>query len=453
MASARGEFSSRFGFLMAASGSAVGLGNIWGFPTNAASNGGAAFLFTYLVLAFALGYPALMAELIIGRNTRSNAVTALKSISRGPKSRLLAVTVGTVGIVTVSSILSFYAIVSGWMIAFFIDPLSRLLGLNELSLWLTSDTEIRNSIFVVIFMTVTVFIISAGVKDGIEKWASRLMPSLIVILLLLILYVFTLPGAMEGLRVYLVPDFSRITDPQLLIDAMGQAFFSLSLGVGTMLVYGSYISKDENLPVVGSLVALLDVGIAVLAGLLILPAMYVALASGVEIFDDKGGLIAGPGLIISVLPALFNSMGTIGVFVALAFFALMTIASLTSSISMLEVPVAYSVENHKIHRNKAARIIGVIVTCLSLIIVFNFDLLFERVVNFTTERSQPLLSLFICIFAAWIWRKNEIFNEIRQGNPEVGQGLFWKIWPFYVKFICPVAILTVYFQESLIKFL
>jgi NSS family neurotransmitter:Na+ symporter len=431
---------------MAASGSAVGLGNIWGFPTNTASNGGAAFLFTYLVLAFALGYPALMAELIIGRHTRSNAVAALQSISSGKKSQFLALAIGFVGIVTVSLILSFYAIVSGWMMAFFLDPLSRLLGLTSLSAWLTTDTEIRNAIFVVIFMVLTVLIITAGVKDGIEKWASRLMPSLIGILLLLIMYVFTLPGAMDGLRAYLVPDFSRITDPQLLVSAMGQAFFSLSLGVGTMLVYGSYISKDENLPVVGGLVALLDVGIAVLAGLLILPAMYVALESGVQIYDDAGGLIAGPGLIVSVLPALFSNMGPIGLLVALAFFALMTIASLTSSISMLEVPVAYSVENRGIPRPKAAMIVGAIITSISLVIVFNFDLLFDMVVNFTTERSQPLLSLFICIFAAWIWRRNEILDEIRHGSPEAEQSMFWKIWPFYVKFICPVAILAVYFQ-------
>jgi neurotransmitter:Na+ symporter, NSS family len=431
---------------MAASGSAVGLGNIWGFPTNTASNGGAAFLFAYLVLAFALGYPALMAELIIGRHTRSNAVAALKAISVGRRSQLLALAIGFVGILTVSLILSFYAIVSGWMMAFFLDPVSRVLGLSSLSEWLTTDTEIRNALFVVIFMSLTVLIITAGVKDGIEKWASRLMPSLVGILLLLIIYVFTLPGAMDGLRAYLVPDFTRVTDPQLLVNAMGQAFFSLSLGVGTMLVYGSYISKDENLPVVGSLVALLDVGIAVLAGLLILPAMYVALESGVQIYDDAGGLIAGPGLIVSVLPALFDNMGTIGLLVALAFFALMTIASLTSSISMLEVPVAYSVENRGMPRRKAAIVIGMIITSISLIIVFNFDPLFDIVVSFTTERSQPLLSLFICIFAAWIWRRNEILDEIKQGSPEADQGIFWKIWPFYVKFICPVAILAVYFQ-------
>jgi NSS family neurotransmitter:Na+ symporter len=446
MAAARGEFTSRFGFLMAASGSAVGLGNIWGFPTNAASNGGAAFLFTYLILAFALAYPALMAELIIGRHARANAVTALRAISTGGKTRLAALLVGFTGIVTVSFILSFYAIVSGWMIAFFFEPLSRLLGMEGLSNWLTTDAVVRNSLFVVLFLMLTVYIISAGVKEGIEKWASRLMPSLIVILILLIVYVLTLPGAMDGLRAYLIPDFSLIADPSLLVDAMGQAFFSLSLGVGTMLIYGSYINKQENLPTIGSLVALLDVGIAVLAGLLIIPAMYVALNNGVEIYDDAGGLIAGPGLIVSVLPALFDTMGAIGVFVAFAFFALMTIASLTSSISMLEVPVAYGVEHHGLERRRAAAIIGSIITVIALIIVFNFDPLFDLVVTVTTEISQPLLGFAFCIFVAWIWQRNEILEEIKSGCPDAESGLFWKIWPFYVKFICPVAILVVYFQ-------
>ncbi len=443
---ARGEFSSRFGFLMAASGSAVGLGNIWGFPTNAASNGGAAFLIAYLILAFALAYPALMAELIIGRHARANAVTALQAISPTATGKKFGLAVGFVGIATVSFILSFYAIVSGWMIAFFIDPFARILGLDGVSLWLTTDAEIRNGLFVVIFMAMTVFIISAGVKDGIEKWASRLMPSLVLILILLILYVLTLPGAMDGLRAYLVPDFSRITDPGLLVNAMGQAFFSLSLGVGTMLIYGSYIPKNEDLPTVGGLVALLDIGIAVLAGMLILPAMYVALANGVEIYDAAGGLIAGPGLIVSVLPALFDSMGSVGLFVALAFFALMTIASLTSSISMLEVPVAYAVEHHGVERKLAAVILGLVIAIISLIIVMNFDPLFDMVVTYTTEVSQPLLGFSFCIFIGWIWNRSEILKEIQQGAPDSENGLFWKIWPFYVKFICPLAILIVYFQ-------
>ena len=446
MASPRGEFSSRFGFLMAAAGSAVGLGNIWGFPTNAASNGGAAFLFAYLLLAFALAYPALMAELIIGRYARANGVTALRKIATGPKSRLFGSFVGGLGILTVSFILSFYAIVSGWMLAFLLHPVAQVIGLEAFAEWLIIDGVVRNSLFVVVFMLLTIFIISAGVKEGIEKWATRLMPSLVLILVLLIGYVFTLPGAMEGLRAYLVPDFSVFARPGLLVSAMGQAFFSLSLGVGTMLVYGSYISKSENLPVIGSLVALLDVGIAVLAGLLILPAMYVALASGVEIFDAQGGLIAGPGLIISVLPALFDSMGAVGGFVAFAFFALMAIASLTSSISMLEVPVSFVVESKGVRRPAAALLLGSIIALISLEIVFNFDALFDLVVTATTEMSQPLLGLFFCVFSGWIWNRATILEEIKQGAPNVASGFFWRIWPFYIRFVCPAAILIVYLQ-------
>ncbi len=450
MASPRGEFSSRFGFLMAASGSAVGLGNIWGFPTNAASNGGAAFLFVYLILAFSLAYPALMAELIIGRHARANAVTALRGISRGPRTRMLATVVGMGGIVTVSLILSFYAIVSGWMLAYFLSSFSELMGWTSPAAWLTSGSAERDAIFTLIFVALTIYVVTAGVRRGIERWATRLMPSLLLILLILIVYVLTLDGATDGLRAYLVPDFSRITDPRLLLSAMGQAFFSLSLGVGTMLIYGSYLSRRENLPTVGGLVALLDVGIAVMAGLLILPAMYVALAGGIAIYDDAGGLIAGPGLIIAVLPALFDSMGMAGSLVALAFFLLMSIASLTSSISMLEVPVSYAVENHSMHRRKAGLLIGAVIASLSLIIVVNFGWLFDLVVMLTTEFSQPLLGFFFAVFVAWIWNRNSVLREIREGSPEVEHSLFWRIWPFYIRYICPAAILLVFVQTILL---
>ncbi len=444
--SPRGEFSSKFGFLMAASGSAVGLGNIWGFPTNAASNGGSAFLFAYLFLAFALAYPALMAELIIGRHAKSNAVTALRGLATGPVTEKLGLGVGFVGIITVSFILSFYAIVSGWMLAFLFASVTDLLGLSAASLWLTSDGLSRNTVFSLLFMLLTVVVISAGVRNGIEKWASRLMPSLVILLVVLIGYVMTLEGAMDGLRAYLVPDFSRLINAELLLSAMGQAFFSLSLGVGTMLVYGSYVSKRENLPALGGMVALLDIGIAVTAGLLILPAMYVALASGVAIYDDAGGLIAGPGLILAVLPALFSNMGTVGIFVAFAFFLLMIIASLTSSISMLEVPVSYAVEAHAVPRRKATMLIGGVIALICTVIVFNFDSMFDLVVSLTTEYSQPLLGLFFAVFVAWIWNRNAVLAEIKQGSPEVEYSLFWRIWPFYIKYICPVAIAAVYAQ-------
>lgn len=443
---ARGEFSSRFGFLMAASGSAVGLGNIWGFPTNAAGNGGGAFLFTYLILVFVLAYPVLVAELVIGRHAKANAVTALTTMAGNPLSRRLGLVVGFSGILTVSLILSFYTVVSGWMIAYFVDPLARLAGLEGLARWLTTDGTGRDSLFVLVFMGLTIYVISAGVKEGIEKWASRLMPSLIVILLLLILYVLTLPAAMDGLKTYLLPDFRRVADAGLLINAMGQAFFSLSLGVGTMLIYGSYVSRKENLPVLGGMVALLDVGIAFLAGLLILPAMYVAQSNGVVIYDDTGALIAGPRLILSVLPALFNSMGVMGMLIAGAFFLLMVIASLTSSISMLEVPVAYAVENHGVERRKATLLLGLAVTLICLVIVFNFSLLFDLIVTLTTEYSQPLGGLFFCVFVGWIWHRDGLLQELKQGSPALESSLFWKVWPFYVKFVCPLAILAVYYQ-------
>ncbi|OFE11056.1 transporter [Pseudohongiella acticola] len=449
MSAPRGEFSSRFGFLMAAAGSAVGLGNIWGFPTNAATNGGAAFLFTYLVLAFALAYPALMAELIIGRHAKANAVTALRGLARGPATARLGVAVGYAGMITVSLILSFYAIVSGWMMAFMFSSLADIAGLSALSQWLATGSLARDSVFTAAFMVLTLYVVNAGVRHGIEKWASRLMPALVLILLALIIYVMTLDGAMDGLRVYLVPDFSRVADTGLLLSALGQAFFSLSLGVGTMLIYGSYVSKRENLPALGGMVTLLDIGIAVTAGLLILPSMYVALANGIEIYNDQGGLIAGPGLIVAVLPALFDQMGEAGVLVGLAFFVLMTIASLTSSISMLEVPVSYVVEEHNASRRKAVLVLGLSITVISLLLVLNFNTLFDLVVSLTTEYSQPLLGFFFAVFVGWIWHRNGVLTEIRQGCPDAEQGLFWKIWPFYIRYICPVAILAVYAQMLL----
>ena len=399
MASTRGEFSSRFGFVMAAAGSAVGLGNIWGFPTQAASNGGAAFLLVYLVLAFTLAYPALMAELIIGRHAHANAVSALQLISTGPASRRIGIGVGVLGFIVAGLILSFYAIVAGWMIAFCLGSLADLLGVQSLSTWLTTFGMPRNLLFMAIFIMLTVAIISAGVREGIERWSARLMPILLTTLGMLVLYVFTLDGAVEGLKVYLLPDFERALSPKLIIAALGSAFFSLSLGVGTMLIYGSYISDEENLPVVGGLVTAVDIFIAVLAGFLVLPAMYVALHNGVEIFTASGALISEDTLIFTVLPGLFSTMGLAGILVSFTFFFLMSIAALTSSISMLEVPVAYTIEEHGLSRRTAVVAIGAVIGAFSAAILINFETLFGLVVAFTTRYSQPLLGFMFCIYA------------------------------------------------------
>lgn len=434
---------------MAAAGSAVGLGNIWGFPTQAASNGGAAFLLVYLILAFTLAYPALMAELIIGRHAHTNAVGALKLISPNKALEKVSTGTGIAGLIIASLILSFYAIVAGWMMAFCLSSLSSLFGLSAFSEWLTSFGLARNVGFMLLFMGLTIGIISAGVTKGIERWSSRLMPAMLVSLLLLVAYVLTLPGASEGLKVYLLPDFERALSPKLIIAAMGSAFFSLSLGVGTMLIYGSYISDKENLPVLGGMVTLVDIFIAVLAGFLVLPAMYVALHNGVEIFTVTGALKSEDTLIFTVLPELFLTMGLTGNIVSFIFFFLMSIAALTSSISMLEVPVAYAIEEKKLSRLKAVWLIGCCIAIVSTVILLNFSTLFGLVISFTTRYSQPLLGFMFCIYVGWVWNRNSILQELRKGCPDVEQGIFWKVWPWYVKFFCPVIILAIFSQSLL----
>ena len=437
---ARGQFSSRLGFVLAAAGSAVGLGNIWGFPTKVAENGGAAFVVMYLVMAFLLAYPVLMAELIIGRAKRANMIDALRSIS----GNAWDAAVGSVGAITVILILAFYSIVAGWMISHLIDAVLSVLSVDIP--WLTDASVVRNILFMAIFLTFTCVVVIGGVSNGIERWSVRLMPTLLILIIALIVYVSTQNGATDGWRAFLVPDIERAFEPGLLIDAMGQAFFSMSLGVGTMLVYGSYVKKEENLPKLGASVALVDIGVAILAGMLIIPAMYVALTNGVEIFSG-GKLIEGPTLIFQVLPALFSTMGFIGTFVATAFFALMVIAALTSSISMLEVPVAFLVDNKGMRRKKATIVLTFVVFAFSTIIVLNFDALFGLVISLTTEYSQPLLGLVLCIFAGWIWRRNEILAELKQGDENAEQSLFWKIWPWYVKFVCPVVIAAMFYRS------
>lgn len=454
MAQARGQFSSSFGFLMAAAGSAVGLGNIWGFPTQAASNGGAAFVLVYLVLAFVLAYPALMAELIIGRHSNANIVSALSALSKRRWVNRIGTLVGYYGVITASLILSFYAIVAGWMLARFFQPMAQLLGLEGLALWLSDASLARDLCVCLVFSLLTMWIVARGVSRGIESWSTRLMPVLALLLVVLIIYVLNQPGANNGLRAYLLPDFSRVWEPSLLLSAMGQAFFSLSLGVGTMLIYGSYLGRAlpaENqyrrLPRLGAALTLLDTSFAFFAGLLIIPAMYVAQAQGITIFGTHGELLAGPGLVLQVLPNLFATMGATGVWVTMAFFALMTIASLTSSISMLEASVSVACEKTGASRAKVTLITGSIIFAISALIVINFDQAFTAVVAFTTQFNQPLLGFALCIFAGWVLHRNHRITQISKTPEGRAGGLFWKVWPFYVRFICPSLILMTFIQS------
>ncbi len=436
-------FSSRIGFILAAAGSAVGVGNIWGFPTQAAENGGGAFLLVYLIMVGLLAYPMLVAELTIGRLRQQNPVESLRSLSEKPLWRVFGTFTGIVGLVVLSLILSFYAIVSGWLLSFMFAPLADILGFNNVSAWLTEFTVERNLIMMAVFMLVTIQVVRSGVTDGIERWSRRLMPLLFVLLILMALYILTLPGAMNGLTMYLSPDFSQITEPTLIIRAMGQAFFSLSIGVCCMMTYGAYLSRDEHLPKTAGWVAGLDTSVAFLAGLLILPAMFAAQELGVSIYDQAGNLLSSDTLVFTVLPAMFDSMGDIGRWVALAFFTLMVIAAITSSISMLEAPVNALREETGQPRSQMAWAVGASIALVSALIIYNFSSMFGAVVTFTTVYMQPLLALTFGVLLTWVLRQNYLLKALQEGAPEMEASWFWKVWPWYVKFICPILILLV----------
>ncbi|MCC4797416.1 transporter [Enterovibrio norvegicus] len=437
----RAQFSSRLGFILAAAGSAVGLGNIWGFPTQAASNGGAVFLITYLIMVFVLAYPLLVAELTIGRFGASNPIRSLMSIA--PKQKLLASSVGIAGMLGVSGILSFYAIVAGWFFGFLIGPVLSVLGFESAAAWLEGFGTARNIVLMLVFMLLTIFVVRSGVTDGIEKWSSRLMPVLFILFVSMVAYTLLQDGAMEGLKMYLVPDMSHFS-PDLMVSAMGQAFFSLSIGVCTMMVYGSYLRKDADIPKTAAQVALLDTGVAFVAGLLILPAMFVAQNNGVEIYSDAGALLDGDTLVFSVLPAMFDTMGGAGLIIGIAFFALMVIAALTSSISMLEVPVSCASEELNKDRKTVVWWIGGAIALFSTLIILNFGSMFGFVISVTTEYMQPILGLIMALIAGWIWKRNQVLEELSQGNPELKDSLFWKIWPTYVRVVCPILMALVF---------
>lgn len=439
----REHFGSRFGFIMAAAGAAVGLGNIWGFPTQAASNGGGAFLLAYLVLVMLLGFPMLVMEVAIGRYGQANPVDSVRQLGRSVWQKQLAALVGYLGMLVPSLVLTFYAIVAGWLLAFLAAAVTRLFAWDLATQWLQDFGLGRNILGTLVFYVLTILVVQAGVRKGIERWSARLMPALFVLFLLLFFYILTQEGAMIGLKNYLVPDFSKVLEPKLLVSAMGQAFFSLTIGGCSMLMYGSYLNKKENIPRTALQITLLDTGVAFLAGLVIIPAMYVAMNNGVTIFAEDGSLLDSDTLVFTVLPALFTTMGPTGLLMALVFFVLMTIAALTSSISMLEVPVSYTTERFKASRPLMTWLIGGGLAAVSVVICLNFSTLFGLVIRLSTQQIQPLVGLGFVLLGGWMWGRANLFAELVQGQPELANSMFWRVWPWYVRLVCPLLVVLV----------
>ncbi|RCK30662.1 sodium-dependent transporter [Thalassospira lucentensis] len=432
----REHWGSRLGFILAAAGSAVGLGNIWKFPYMAGANGGGAFLVIYLGLVFTIGLSVMLAEFVIGRMSEKNAIGAFAKLKGG-----LWPIIGVFGVAAAFIILSFYSVVAGWTISYMIKSVTGALAVEDpAALGDIFGTFIADTtsplIFHAVFMALTVFVVLAGVGGGIERASKILMPALFALLIVLIVRSVTLPGSMEGVAFLLSPDFSKVTWSTV-SDALSQAFFSLSLGMGAMITYGSYLSKKENLPGSAGWVTLLDSTVAVMAGLLILPAVF---AFG---FDPS----AGPGLTFITLPAVFAQM-PFGAFFAFLFFLLLAIAALTSAVSILEVVVAYFVDDRGVSRKSAAVIIGFVIfllgipSSLSMGVMGDVKIIagknfFDLMDFISSSLLLPIGGLFISLFVGWVvWGKAQ--EEIAAHNGVIP--IWVGAWGVIVKFIAPIAI-------------
>lgn len=446
----RDGFGSRLGIIAAAAGSAIGLGNIWKFPYITGIYGGAAFIIVYLICIAAIGFPVMLSEFIVGRKAQKNAIGSFKKLAPGTPWFLT----GWMGVAAAFMILSFYGVVAGWTMEYVVKAITNAFAGQSPDaiggMFGGFITQVGKPIFwQLIFMALTGWIVVAGVKDGIEKYAKVLMPLLLLIIIILDIRAITLPGAGAGLEFLFKPDWSKISAEAVLV-ALGHAFFSLSLGMGTMITYGSYISKKEDLGTTAVQVTIADTLIALLAGVAIFPAVF---AFGIE----PG---AGPGLVFVTLPNIFQQM-TGGYFFGILFFVLLTVAALTSSISILEVVVAYFSEDLKMDRKKAT-IIGTIsislvgiLTSLSMGEAFPtlfFGKNFFDLMDWTSANILlPLGGLFITAFVGWKMSKKDVEDEVTSdGTVKAG---YLPFFLFLAKFIAPIAIAIVFLNGiGLLKF-
>lgn len=441
--SSRGSWGSKIGFVVAAAGSAIGLGNIWRFPYVAGENGGAAFVLIYLFFIVLIGLPVMISELSIGRSTQKNPVGAFKKLFPNSLWKII----GGIGVATGVGILSFYGVIAGYTVGYFIkiilgDFSNIATGEQSAEIFTAFTSNPYISIgLLFLFIFVTVMVVMGGVSAGIERWSKILMPLLFFLLIVLAIRSVTLEGAGAGLSFYLKPDISKVTWTTF-ARALGQALFSLSLGMGTMITYGSYISKKDNLVTSAGFVVFFDSLIAILAGLVMFPAIF---AMGM---DPAGG----PGLVFVVLPSIFAKMPG-GMIFGAGIFLLLAVAALTSTISLLEVPVAYFVDEHKWTRRKAVLTMGSLTFLIGIpsalalgankflttFISENFGFL-DFMNALFGNYSLSIGAFFIAIFAGYKWGVKAIENEVQKdGNVFY----FMKSWAFLIRFICPIAIFAI----------
>lgn len=444
--SQRGGFSSRIGFILAAAGSAVGLGNIWKFPYEAGENGGAVFLVVYLLCTFLFCYPVMLGEIAIGRRAQSDAFGSYSKLGGKNWGYL-----GLFGILCGIMILSFYNVVAGWAFGYFIElSFGSLIRETDYGSFFTRYVNDfwDNLIFSLCFMLLTAYIVVKGVQRGIEMASKIMMPALFFILIALIIYSLTLPNALDGVKFYLLPDMSGLT-PQAIYSAMGQAFFSLSLGMGALITYGSYVEKNQNVISSAAIITTMDMSVAFLSGLMIFPL----------VFSQGQTPAQGPGLIFVVLPGIFQAMGPLlGKVIGGAFFLLVCFAALTSTVSLLEVPVAYLVDQKKMPRKVVVWIMALLIFIIGLpsmlsqgaVPAFSSLPFYQDkdALTFVSEVfsdiSLPLGGLLMSIFIARTWKLHNMTDEIAQGNPSYKGSFIERYISFAISYLGPV-VLSVFF--------
>ena len=432
--SIHGTWSSRWTFILAATGSAVGLGNIWKFPYMAGDNGGGAFVLVYLACICIIGLPIMLGEIMIGRRGRSSPANSMRSLAAEAKTVSAWTLLGATGALAGLLILSFYSVAAGWAMSYIFNGFQNItaeLSSSSFNNLLSSPSSLI--FWHTLFISLTIFIVARGILQGLEKWINTLMPILFLIILLLCIYAMQTGAFLEGLRYLFMPDFSKI-NPQVMLEALGQAFFTLSLGMGAIMAYGAYMPSNQNIGRTAVSVAALDTGVALLAGIAIFPIVF---ANGLAPSE-------GPGLVFVTLPIAFSAM-PLGILFGTLFFVLLSIAALSSSISLIEPGVAWLIESLKIKRTTATIILGFTAWFLGLFSALSFNLISEFTIfgrNFfdatdflTSQIMLPLGGIFIAIFVGWIMKKEHVLDGL--GFKE---DIIFKAWYFSVRYIAPTLV-------------
>ena len=439
----RDNFGSRFGALVAMAGSAVGLGNLWRFPYLVGENGGAAFIIVYILLSFLICLPIFISEFVIGRRSQKNAYAAFRDLSGGSAWRW----VGLFTIIVPLVVLSYYSVIGGWSVEYLLKSVTFAFESASQSAMSTMFSDFVSSTWGPLlvhtgFLLVTTLIVVVGIKDGIEKFSKVMMPMLFFMVLAIAIYSMTLPGAKAGLDYLFNPDFSKITG-KACAAALGQAFFSLSLGFGTIMTYASYVDKKENILFQSTATAVSDLMFALIAGMAIMPAVF---AFGLN-------PQSGPGLVFETLPFVFGQMPA-GGFVAILFFLALLVAALTSSISMLEVAVAYLVEEKGFSRIWACVVLFVVCWVVGAVCSLSFGPLsdvkigggniFDFFDNLSSNILMTLGSLLTVLFVGWRLKKTDVYDEFTNGGTlSRNAKLFGVLW-FLIRYVAPLAIICVF---------